>query len=128
MVWAVSPEPRSRTGQRQLGERAATLAASYCRRRLGRDHAQAVWQMLADATRLGVVRHGRPEAWAGGAVIALARAGGLIRPHGPLNAQEVAEEFDVTLGALGVTERELARALHVARYAAPVRPVTGGSA
>jgi Domain of unknown function (DUF6398) len=124
-VVGVSPEPRSWTGQRPLGERAATLAASYCRRRLGRAYAQSVWQMLADATRLGVLRHGRPEVWAGGAVVALGRASGLIGPQGSLSADEVAEEFDVTVGALGVIERELTRALHVARYAAPAGSARG---
>jgi hypothetical protein len=57
---------------------AAALAASWCTRRLGRPYAQPVWQMLADAARLGVIRDGQPEAWAVGAVIALARASGLL--------------------------------------------------
>jgi hypothetical protein len=73
--------------------------------------------MLADASRLGVVRHGRPEAWAAGTVIALARESGLIGSGRSLSAQQVADEFGVSLGALAVTERELARALHLARYA-----------
>ena len=73
--------------------------------------------MLADAARIGVIRHGRSEAWAAGAVIALARVSGLIGPRRPLTAQQVADEFGVTLGARAVTERELARALHLARYA-----------
>ena len=73
--------------------------------------------MLADAARLGVIRRGRPEAWAAGAVIAVARASGLLGTGRPLTAQQVADELDVTLGALAVTERELARALNLARYA-----------
>ena len=105
------------TDQRAAGEQAASLAASWCRRRLGLAQAQSAWQMLADATRLGVIRHGRPEAWAAGAVIAVARVSGLIGGGRPLTAQQVADEFGVTLGALAVTERELARELHLARYA-----------
>ena len=90
---------------------------------MGRAHAQACWQMLADAARLGVIRHGRPEAWAAGAVVALARVSGLIGAERPLSAQQVADEFGVTLGTLAVTERELERALRLARYAprAPAR-------
>jgi hypothetical protein len=99
------------------GQRAAALAASYCTRRLGRVYAQAAWQILADGARLGVIRHGRPEAWAGGAVVALARVNGLLGGEGALTAQQVADELDVTLGALAVTERELDRALNLARYA-----------
>ena len=98
------------------GERAAALATSYCTRRLGRAYAQAVWQILADAARGGVIRHGRPEAWAAGAVVALARASGVLGAEGALTAQQVADEFDVTLGTLGVIERELGRALNLARY------------
>ena len=113
----VSGQPRLLTDQRAAGEHAASLAASWCRRRLGRAHAQSAWQMLADAARLGVIRHGRPEAWAAGAVIALARVSGLIGAGRPVSAQRVADEFGVTLGALAVTEGELARALHLARYA-----------
>jgi hypothetical protein len=75
--------------------------------------------MLADASRIGVIRHGRPEAWAAGAVIALARVSGLIGKGRPVTAQGVADEFGVTLGALAVTQRELAQALHLARYAQP---------
>src|SRR5437868_4146290 len=78
---------------------------------------RSAWQMLADAARLGIIRHGRPEAWAAGAVIALARVSGLTGPGRSVSAQQVADEFDVTLGTLAVTERELARALHLARYA-----------
>jgi hypothetical protein len=84
---------------------------------MGRGHAESTWQMLADASRLGVIRHGRPEAWAAGAVIALARVSGLIGQDRSLTAQEVADDFGVTLGALAVTERELAGGLHLARYA-----------
>lgn len=102
---------------RGLGERAATLAASYCTRRLGRVYAQGAWQILADADRLGVIRHGRPEAWAAGAVVALVRATGVLGAEGGLTAQEVADELDVTLGALAVMERELARAVSLACYA-----------
>jgi hypothetical protein len=46
-----------------------------------------------------------------------ARAGGLIGPGRALTAQEVADELEVSLGALTVTERELARVLNLARYA-----------
>jgi len=113
----VSAPPPSLTDHRALGERAAALAASWCTRRLGRAYAQRVWQMLADAARLGVIRHGRPEAWAAGAVIALARANGLLGAGRALTAQQVAEELDVSLGALAVTEHELARALNLQRYA-----------
>ena len=77
--------------------------------------------MLADAARLGVIRRGRPEAWAAGAVIAVARASGLLGTGRPLTAQQVADELDVTLGALAVTERELARALNLALRAPPAR-------
>ena len=114
---SVSTRPPSGKHHRGLGERAAWLAASYCTRRLGRVDAQAAWEILADAARLGVIRHGRPEAWAAGAVVALVRASGGLGADGALTAQEVADELDVTLGALAVTERELARALSLARYA-----------
>ena len=103
--------------QRAIGQHAATLAASWCRRRLGRAYADSAWQLLADAARLGVIRHGRAEAWAAGAVVAVARVSGLIGSGRALTAHEVADEFDVTLGALAVTERELAGAVHLARYA-----------
>jgi hypothetical protein len=73
--------------------------------------------MVADAARLGVIRHGRAEAWAAGAVIALARASGLVGTGRPVSAREVADDLDVTLGSLNVTERELARALNLSRYA-----------
>jgi len=113
----VSARPPSGKHHRAPGERAAALAASYCTRRLGRVYGQAVWQILADGARLGVIRHGRPEAWAAGAVIALVRANGLLGAEGALTAQEIADGLDVTLGALAVTERELARVLSLARYA-----------
>ena len=113
----VSGQPRFSTDQRAASEHAAILATSWCGRRLGRAHAQSAWQMLADASRLGVIRHGRSEAWAAGTVIALARVSGLIGTGRPLTAQQVADDFGVTLGALAVTERELARALHLGRYA-----------
>ena len=58
----VSGQTRVLTDQRAAGEQAASLAASWCRRRLARAHAQTAWQMLADAAQLGVIRHGRPEA------------------------------------------------------------------
>jgi hypothetical protein len=119
----VSGQAQFLTDQRAVGEQAAGLAASWCKRRLGRAHAQSAWQMLADAARLGVIRHGRPEAWAGGAIIALARVSGLLGAGRSLTAKQVADELGVTTGALAVTERELARALHLARYAqrAPAR-------
>jgi Domain of unknown function (DUF6398) len=113
----VSGQPRFLSDRRTAGEQAAILAAAWCRRRLGQDHAQAAWQILADAARLGVVRHGRPEAWAAGAVIALARVSGLIGAGRAVSAQQVADDFGVPIGTLAVTERELARALHLSRYA-----------
>ena len=116
-VRSVSAQPPSRRDHGAPGERAATLAASWCRQRLGRAYAQSAWQIVADAARLGVIRHGRPEVWAAGAVVALARASGLIGPGRTLTAGEVADELEVSLGALGVCERELARALNLARYA-----------
>jgi hypothetical protein len=84
----VSAQPPSWTDHRAPGERAAALAACWCTRRLGRSYAQPAWQMLADAARLGVIRHGRPEAWAAGAVIALARASGLLGAGRALTAQQ----------------------------------------
>ena len=87
------------------------------RAELGRAYAQAAWQILADAARLGVIRHDRAEARAGGAVVALVRVNGVLGAGGALSAQEVADELDVTLDTLAVTERELARALNLTRYA-----------
>jgi hypothetical protein len=113
----VSTHPPSLSNTRAPSERAAGLAASWCTRRLGRGYAQSAWQLVADAARLGVIRHGRPEAWAAGAVIAVARASGLVGNGRPVSAHEVAEDLDVTLNALAVTERELGRALNVSRYA-----------
>ena len=49
--------------------------------------------------------------------MAVVCANGLLGAEGALTAQEVADELDVTLGALAVTERELARALNLALYA-----------
>ena len=121
----MSAQPPSLSAHRAPGERAAALAASYCTRRLGRAYAQAVWQMLADASRLGVIRRGRPEAWAAGAIVALARVSGLLGADGVLTAQQVGDELDVTLGTLAVTERELARVLNLSRYAHRV-PAAGG--
>jgi Domain of unknown function (DUF6398) len=117
IVELVSAQPPSLRHRPGPGERAAALAASYCSRRLGRAYAQAAWQILADAARAGVIRHGRPEAWAAGATVALVRANGLLGAGGALTAREVADELDVTLGALAVTERELSRVLNLARYA-----------
>ena len=57
----------------RAGGRAGRL---NCARRLGRAYTEVVWQMLADAVRLGVIRHRRPEAWAAGAVVAGARGNG----------------------------------------------------
>ena len=113
----VSSRPPSLSNHRAPGERAAALAASWCTRRLGRAYAQPAWQILADAARRGVIRYGRPEAWAAGAVAALARGNGLLGPERALTAQQIADELDVKLGALAVTERELTRALNLARYA-----------
>ena len=122
----VSGQRRFLTDQRATGEHAASLAASWCRRRLGRGYAQSAWQMLAAAPRLGVIRHGLPEAWAAGAVIALARVSGLIGTGRALGAQQVADEFGVTLGALAVTEpRACPSAPSRSLRAAPARPVRG---
>ena len=44
-------------------------------------------------------------------------AGGVLGANGALTAQQVADELDVTLGTLAVTERELARVLNLSRYA-----------
>src|SRR5947209_11530306 len=96
MFVPVSARPPSRRDHCGPGERAAALAASSYTRRLGRAYAQAAWQILADGARVGVIRHGRPEAWAGGAVVALVRANGLLGAEGALTAQEVADELDVT--------------------------------
>jgi hypothetical protein len=112
----VSTGPPSGGHHRGPGERAAWLAASYCTRRLGWVYAQAAWEILADAARLGVIRHGRPEAGAAGAVVAVARVNGLLGAEGTLTAQGVADEFGVTLGAVAVTERELV-GVELARYA-----------
>jgi len=117
IVESVSARPPSLRHHRGPGEPAAALAASYCTRRLGQAYAQAAWQMLADAARLGVIRDGRPEAWAAGAVVALARVSGRLGAEGALTAQQIADELDVTLGTLAVTERELTRVLNLARHA-----------
>jgi hypothetical protein len=115
----VSVQRPSPSGHGRLGERAAALAGSYCTRRVGRAYGQAAWQMLADAARLHVILHGRPEAWAAGAIVAVARASGLLAAGHPLTAQQVAEDLDVTIGTPAVIERELARALTLSRYAQP---------
>jgi hypothetical protein len=52
----------------------------------------------------------RPEAGAAGAVVAVARVNGLLGAGRALTDEQVAHDLDVTLGALAVTERELARA------------------
>ena len=57
----------------------------------------------------------------GGRRVALARVNGLLGAEGALTAQQVADELDVTLGTLAVTERELARVLNLARYAHRLR-------
>ena len=121
----MSAQPPSLSDDCAPGERAAALVASYCTRRLGRAYAQAAWQMLADASRLGVIRRGRPEAWAAGAIVALARVSGLLGADRALTAQQVADELDVILGTLAVTEREFARVLNLSRYAHRV-PAAGG--
>jgi hypothetical protein len=126
-IHAVSAGLPTRSDDHARGERAAVLAGSYCTRRLGRVYAQAGWQMLADASRLGVIRHGRPEAWAAGAVVALARFSGVLGAEGALTAQQVADDLDVTLGTLTVTERELSRALNLAPSAHRVRAAAGKS-
>jgi hypothetical protein len=107
------------------GERAAALAAAWCTRRLGRAYAESAWQTLADAARLGVVRHRRPEVWGD-------RRGDRPRSRrrsdrrgASARRQEVANELEVSLGALTVTERELARVLNLARFAHRL-PAAGG--
>jgi hypothetical protein len=94
-IHAVSARLPTRSDDHARGERAAVLAGAYCTRRLGRVYAQAGWQMLADASRLGVIRHGRPEAWAADAVVALARVSGVLGAEGALTAQQVADDLDV---------------------------------
>ena len=122
VIFVVSTRPPSLNNHRGPGERAAALAASWCSRRVGSAYGRSAWQLLADAARLGLVRHGRPEAWAAGAVIAVARVNGLLGAGGAITAQQVADELDVTLGALAVTEQQLARALNVSSYTSP-RPL-----
>jgi hypothetical protein len=68
------------------------------------------------------VRHGRPEAWAAGAVIAVARVNGLLGTGRAVTAQQVADELEVSLGALAVAEQQLARALNLSSYATPPAP------
>ena len=63
------------------------------------------------------VQHRPAGGVAATAVIALARANGLLGAGRALTAQQVADELDVSLGALAVTEHELARALNLERYA-----------
>ena len=65
------------------------------------------------AAALGLVRHGRPEAWAAGAVIAVARVNGLLGTGRAVTAQQVADELEVSLGALAVAEQQLAQALNL---------------
>jgi Mg-chelatase subunit ChlI len=48
--------------------------------------------------------------------VAVVRANGVVGADGELTAQEIADAFDVTVGTLAVTERELARALNLTRY------------
>ena len=121
-IRAVSTRPPPLNNHRGPGERAAALAASWCSRRVGSAYGRSAWQMLADAARLGLVRHGTPEAWAAGAVIAVARVNGLLGAGRAITAQQVADELDVTLGALAVIEQQLARALNVSSYMSP-RPL-----
>lgn len=118
----MSTRPPSLNDHRGPGERAAALAASWCSRRVGSAYGRSAWQLLADAARLGLVRHGRPEAWAAGAVIAVARVNGLLGAGRAITAHQVADELDVTLGALVATEQQLARALNVSSYTSP-RPL-----
>jgi hypothetical protein len=47
--------------------------------------------------------------------------------YGRPPSQEVADELDVTLGTLAVTERELARALNLTRYARRLPAARGRS-
>jgi len=68
------------------------------------------------------VRHGRPEVWAAGAVIAVARVNGLLGTGRAVTAQQVADELEVSLGALAVAEQQLARALNLSSYATPPAP------
>ncbi len=99
------------------GRRAATIASAWCWRELGQPYVELVWRLLADAARHGLMRHGSSEAWAAGGIILLARANHLLRPGGEsVSAQWVADDLGVSLGALASTQRELARALNLARY------------
>jgi hypothetical protein len=52
----------------------------------------------------------------------VARVNGLLGAGRAITAQQVADELDVTLGALAVTEQRLARALNVSSYTSP-RPL-----
>jgi hypothetical protein len=99
------------------GRRAATIAAAWCGRELGQPYAQLAWRLLADAARHGLMRHGSPEAWAASGIILIARANHLLRSGDEsVSAQRVADDLGVSLGALASTDRQLARALNVARY------------
>ena len=99
------------------GRRAATIAAAWCARELGQPYAQLAWRLLADAARLGLMRHGSPEAWAASGIILIARANRLLHPGGEsISAQLVAGELGVSVGALASTERQLARSLNLAQY------------
>ena len=105
------------------GRRAAMIAAAWCGRELGQPYAQLAWRLLADATRLGLMRHGTPEAWAASGIILIARANDLLLPGGEsVSAQLVADDLGVSVGALASTEQQLARALNPARYR--YRPTT----
>jgi hypothetical protein len=73
--------------------------------------------MLADAARLGVIRRGRPGGVGGRGRGCRGSRERSARPGRLLTAEQVADELDVTLGALAVTERELARVLNLSRYA-----------
>ena len=90
----MSTRPPSLNDHRGPGERAAALAASWCTRRVSSAYGRSAWQLLADAARLGLVRHGRPEAWAAGVVIAVARVNGRLGTGRAVSAQQVADELE----------------------------------
>jgi hypothetical protein len=107
----------SRINSAAPGRHAATIATDWCGRELGAPYAPLAWQLLADAARLGLMRHGSPEAWAASAIVLIARANHLVGHSGePVSAQQVADALGVSIGALASTERQLTRALNLARY------------
>lgn len=52
----------------------------------------------------------------------MARVNGLLGTGRAVTAQQVADELEVSLGALAAAEQQLARALNLSSYATPVAP------